>query len=171
MLRWLAIITVLGCTAAMAQERCGTHLATERLGTQQFQQRWQALNDKISAFAANLNNLRSDQTLVIPVVVHVVWNTPAQNIADEQIFSQIDILNEDYNRLNADTNKTRGIFKPIAASANVQFCLAQQDPLGNPTSGITRTYTTVTSFGVDDEMKFNATGGIDAWPTDKYLNI
>src|SRR5262245_52022918 len=31
----------------------------------------------------------------IPVVVHVVWNTAAQNISDAQIQSQITVLNED----------------------------------------------------------------------------
>lgn len=168
---FLASLFALLLTAINAQERCGTNTAITTLATPQFQQHWQQLNQKVEAISAHHNHLRNEQTLVIPVVVHVVWNTPAQNISDEQIISQIDVLNEDYNRLNADTTNTRSIFKPIAASANVQFCLAQQDPLGNPTTGITRTYTTVSSFGVDDEMKFNSTGGTDAWPTDKYLNI
>src|SRR5678809_466983 len=42
-------------------------------------------------------------TVTIPVVVHVVWHTNSQNISDEQIKSQIDVLNEDFNRQNADT--------------------------------------------------------------------
>jgi hypothetical protein len=37
----------------------------------------------------------------IPVVVHVVYKLPVQNISDAQIQSQIDVLNEDYRRLNA----------------------------------------------------------------------
>src|SRR5258708_23818117 len=36
-------------------------------------------------------------TIVIPVVVHVLWNTNGQNISDNQIRSQIDVLNEDFN--------------------------------------------------------------------------
>ena len=39
----------------------------------------------------------------IPVVVHVVYHTTAENISDNQIRSQIDVLNEDYNQLNPDT--------------------------------------------------------------------
>jgi hypothetical protein len=38
----------------------------------------------------------------IPVVVHVVWNTPQQNISDAQITSQIDVLNRDFRRTNPD---------------------------------------------------------------------
>ena len=38
----------------------------------------------------------------IPVVVHVVFNTPAQNISDAQIRSQIDVLNQDFRRSNLD---------------------------------------------------------------------
>src|SRR5215475_7608617 len=38
----------------------------------------------------------------IPVVVHVVWNTQQQNISDAQIQSQIDVLNRDFRKLNAD---------------------------------------------------------------------
>lgn len=42
----------------------------------------------------------------IPVVVHVVWNTPQQNISDGQINSQIDVLNRDFRRTNPDVNTT-----------------------------------------------------------------
>src|SRR5882724_2306098 len=38
----------------------------------------------------------------IPVIVHVVYNTAAQNISDAQIQSQIDVLNKDYQKLNTD---------------------------------------------------------------------
>src|SRR2546422_4315212 len=36
----------------------------------------------------------------IPVVVHVVYNTTAQNIPDGQIQSQISVLNADYRKTN-----------------------------------------------------------------------
>ena len=44
------------------------------------------------------------QIVRIPVVVHVVHNTPKQNISDDQIHSQIDILSRDFRKLNADAN-------------------------------------------------------------------
>src|SRR5918996_465128 len=39
------------------------------------------------------------------------------------------------------------------------------------TNGITRTTTTANSFTDDDKVKSASTGGADAWPTDRYLNI
>src|SRR5689334_14628829 len=38
--------------------------------------------------------------VTIPVVVHVVYNTPEQNISDAQVQTQIDVLNEDYTASN-----------------------------------------------------------------------
>src|SRR5262249_20975610 len=47
-----------------------------------------------------------------------------------------------------------------------------RDPDCNPTTGITRTYTSKTVFRADlDDIKFASSGGHDAWPRDKYLNI
>ncbi|WP_205711262.1 M43 family zinc metalloprotease [Janthinobacterium lividum] len=107
----------------------------------------------------------------IPVVVHVVWNTAAQNISDAQIASQIDVLNRDFRRVNPDVNSTPAPFLPLTADARVEFALATTDPHGAATSGIERRQTTVASFGADDAVKSQATGGMDAWPADSYLNI
>lgn len=107
----------------------------------------------------------------IPVVVHVVYNTAAQNISDAQIQSQIDVLNADYRRLNADAGLVPAVFQPVAADARIEFGLAVRDPNCQQTSGITRTQTTVTSFTFDDKVKHAAQGGHDAWPADRYLNL
>lgn len=118
----------------------------------------------------------SAPVLTIPVVVHVLYKNPTQNISDQQIYSQIAILNEDYRRMNPDTINTPAMFDSIAADINVEFCLATIDPLGNPTNGITRTSTSgglafgyFSPFGED--AKYDSLGGKDAWPADKYLNI
>lgn len=116
----------------------------------------------------------------IPVVVHVVYNTAAQNISDAQIQSQIDILNQDYRRLNVDVGSVPGVFAPLTADARIEFHLAVRDPNCNPTTGITRTPTSVTVFSYDhtqagtsagEPVKFTSSGGHDAWPRDKYLNL
>src|SRR5688572_25307566 len=82
----------------------------------------------------------------IPVVVHVVWNTQAQNISDAQIRSQIDVLNQDFRRTNPDSSQVPQVWQPIVADARIEFLLATTDPNGSPTSGITRTQTERTSF-------------------------
>ncbi len=113
--------------------------------------------------------LRSVNTVyTIPVVVHVVYKTSAQNISEAQIQSQIDVLNDDFRRLNSDANNNWS----QAADTQIEFCLATTDPNGNPTTGITRTSTTKSSFNPDlDQMKKTSQGGIDPWNANEYLNI
>ena len=49
------------------------------------------------------------------------------------------------------------IFLFVAGSSGIRFCLAQLDPLGNGTSGITRTYTDLESFSMsEDKMKITS---------------
>jgi hypothetical protein len=107
----------------------------------------------------------------IPVVVHVVWNTPAEMVSAAQVQSQIVALNRDYSATNQDKANTPACWLGLATSADIQFALASTDPSGNPTNGITYTQTTQTSFDVNDGVKSSAAGGADPWPSDKYLNI
>src|SRR5215204_2065315 len=98
----------------------------------------------------------------IPVVVHVVHKTAAQNISDAQIQSQIDVLNRDFRKTNTDLPKIPAPFKNLAADARIEFVLADKDPSGNPSNGITRRSTTTDSFTDDDRVKHGSTGGTDA---------
>lgn len=117
----------------------------------------------------------------IPVVVHIVYNTPNQNLADSVILDQIQALNDDYNRMNADTANLRSDFFPIAGNPRIKFVLAGIDPSGNPTTGITRTQTNTQTFGdllalagnftELEKVKSTANGGIDPWDQTRYLNI
>jgi len=110
-------------------------------------------------------------TIYIPTVVHIVYNSSLQNISIDQIESQISILNEDYSRQNSDRSLTPEEFLNEASNPNIQFFLAQADPNGNPTNGVTRTNTSKAPFSSNDEVKFSSTGGKNAWPTNQYLNI
>jgi hypothetical protein len=107
----------------------------------------------------------------IPVVVHVVWKTAAQNIADSQVHSQIDVLNRDFRDTNPDASNTPAVFAPLVADGRIQFELASSDPAGQATDGITRTNTSSDSFSDDDKVKSVASGGADPWPSEKYLNL
>ncbi|MBB4079189.1 hypothetical protein GGR28_001809 [Lewinella aquimaris] len=120
------------------------------------------------------------EVITIPVVVHVVYNTAAQNISDAQVESQIDALNELFRATNASIGSVPSAFSPQVADMQVQFALASRDPDCEPTNGITRTSTSVTSFTkssistdplVRNPVKFAATGGKAGWPSDDYLNI
>lgn len=109
--------------------------------------------------------------VTISVVVHVVHRIAEENISDAQVQSQIKALNRDYRAKNADKSKVPADWKGLATDANIQFALATQDPGGKKTTGITRTATTLASFRPDDGVKSKKTGGVDPWPTDRYLNL
>lgn len=113
----------------------------------------------------------SAREAVIPVVVHVLYNKEEHNISEQQVQSQIRVLNEDYTATNADIKKTPAVWAGLAAAAGIRFELATTDPQGNASDGILRVKTQKSSFGDDDGMKSSAMGGSDAWPTEKYLNI
>ncbi len=113
-----------------------------------------------------------DDIYIIPVVVHVIWNTDAQNISDAQVLSQIQVLNEDFRKLNADNSNLAAEFQNISADIEIEFCLATRNPDDEPSNGITRTQTNITEFSADNNfMKYTNQGGKDAWDTDKYLNL
>ncbi len=156
-----------------AQRNCGS---MEYLEFQYLKDPKRALKEE--AIERHTNEVLSRQAsravtgvVTIPVVVHVVYNTTAENVSAAQIQSQIDVLNADFRRLNADASNTPSMFQGVASDPQIQFCLASVDPSGNPTSGITRTSTTRTSFGTNDQVKFNSSGGKDAWPAANYLNL
>lgn len=109
--------------------------------------------------------------ITIPVVVHVVYNTNAENVSDAQIQSQIDVLNEDFRRMNADASNTPSIFAGVASDVEIEFCLASVDPDGNTTNGITRTPTSKRSFRTNDDVKKDNKGGKSPWPAGDYMNM
>ncbi|MFB4274067.1 MULTISPECIES: zinc metalloprotease [unclassified Nonomuraea] len=112
-----------------------------------------------------------EEVVTIPVVVHVVYQTSEQNIGQDQIDSQLKVLNEDFRRANPDADKVPEVWKDLAADARLEFKLADKDPDGQPTSGVVRRQTDVGEFQPDDKVKFDAQGGSDAWPADRYLNL
>lgn len=110
-------------------------------------------------------NQKSDAQYVIPVVFHIIHNYGPENISDAQIHDALKQVNLQFRKLNPDTNEIVTPFKPIAADIEVEFRLAQLDPDGNCTSGITRTASSLTDPGNHDVKS------LIHWPPDKYLNV
>ncbi|NNE28652.1 MAG: T9SS type A sorting domain-containing protein [Saprospiraceae bacterium] len=156
-------------TETQAQRNCGTMEYLE----QQIESQPDLLQkmDEIERFTERYIESQAGEArgeiYTIPVVVHVVYKTNAQNISDAQIFSQIQILNEDFRRMNADADNTWS----QAADSEIEFCLATIAPDGSSTSGIQRRKTNKPSFSANDNVKFNNKGGLNAWPAADYLNI
>lgn len=171
----VAVTLLFFVTALQAQVRkCGTmeHLQALQQHDPQLSQRMADIERFTQQWVqAHPGGTGARAVYTIPVVVHVVYNTTAENISDAQVLSQIDVLNKDFGRTNTDASSTPAVWQSIAANTEIRFCLATVDPNGNPTTGITRTYTTVTAFSTNDNMKRTSTGGRDAWNTSQYLNI
>jgi hypothetical protein len=109
--------------------------------------------------------------ITIPVVVHVVWNSNEENISDAAIYSQIDILNKDFNAKNSDIDKVPNAFQKRVSKQGISFCLTHKDTNGLPTNGIIRTKTTVKNIGLTNNIFETKLGGSNNWNPDKYLNI
>ncbi|SDR87351.1 zinc metalloprotease [Gramella sp. MAR_2010_147] len=60
----------------------------------------------------------------IPVVVHVVYNNSQENISDQQINSQIAVLNDDFRASNNDVNGIPSEFANDVADSEISFTLA-----------------------------------------------
>ena len=58
-----------------------------------------------------------------------------QDISDEQVASQIEVLNRDFRATNPDTSTVPPVFAGLVADAQIEFFLATTDPDGEPTSG------------------------------------
>jgi Pregnancy-associated plasma protein-A/Secretion system C-terminal sorting domain len=119
-------------------------------------------------------NLRvAAEVIRIPVVVHVIHNQVnnailGTNISDEQIYSQIKVLNEDYRRKEG----TMGFnSSTIGADTEIEFFLASVDPDGKPSSGITRSYSLKTSFNIINDNDRLTMSNLSYWDSNKYLNI
>lgn len=181
-MKYLFLLALLICNlqTLLAQERCGTVAYETQLAKgnpkretkQQFEDWMKRVHmapaSKLKTQAKN----QTQSTFVIPVVVHVVHNGEpvgtGVNISDAQILSQINVLNNDFNRLNADRTNTPTAFQSLAGSFDVQFVLAKQDPTGIATNGIRRVQGTKTTWSLSDNFQLKSQS---YWPAEDYLNV
>ena len=155
---------------------CGTMAVHNKLLAQSegYRQRCDQFENRALAYRSGRRAPGRVGVVTIPVVVHVVYNpaSPAENISKAQIDSQIDVLNQDFRATNPDRVGVPSMWTHLIADCEIEFKLAETDPRGNPTDGVTRTETDKTAFVADeDDVKSSATGGADAWPSLDYLNL
>jgi hypothetical protein len=160
----------------IARRMCGASEAHQRLCECEpdFRLRRSEIHEFTHGFiqgGAALARMSKVSIHTIPVVVHVVYRTAAENISDAQVRSQIDALNRDYGATNPDKSKTPPVWSSLVVDSQVRFALATKDPSGVTTTGITRTKTKVAGFDTHDMMKRKSTGGADAWNSAKFLNL
>ncbi len=114
--------------------------------------------------ASNKDDLRGNPDYIIPVVFHVVHDYGSENITDAQVRDAVRILNEDYQKMNADTTDIISSFKSIAASAKIEFRLANKTATGQCTNGIDHIHSLSTYAGGDNSKP-------DDWNRAMYLNV
>lgn len=148
---------------------CRTHDPAEmeqlRLSDPQGWEEALRLRDELEERALHGHFDRERSTYIIPVVFHIIHDNGPENISNEQVYDAIRILNEDFNKLNPDWTSVRPAFLDIVADVGIEFRLAQLDPQGNCTNGITRTVSDLTYVG-DYDM-----AGLIQWPRNRYMNI
>ncbi len=121
-----------------------------------------------TSFSARAEEIK---TITIPVIVHILYHYPGENISDDLVKSQITALNRDFRKINPDTTKIPEAFKPLAADCRIEFQLATVNATGRATTGIIHKYTPITRWNMDDKIKFSSEMGDDAWDAKNYLNI
>jgi hypothetical protein len=131
-----------------------------------------------SIYSGKLNKIDEEDTLYsMRVVFHVLYNNQRERLHDSVILNQLEIVNRGFRHTHEDTGIVSEAFKALAGDTRIQFELAEEDPDGNPTTGINYVSTTRQWFfgGLsgdrDEYMKYSSTGGADAWDTKRYLNI
>jgi len=163
----ICTLLVLAVGLVHAQEQCATAskmIPSSSAGLADLQR----IRDNIAdlSFAK-----QQGDTLIFPVVVHVIHNGGVGNIPDSQIVDGLRIVNEDFNRENADTSVTRNLFKPYAAAVGFKFLLAKLDSNGDSTSGIVRIDTSIIPHPEPTSPDFDNCKRLSSWPPDMYYNI
>lgn len=176
LLPYLFLLAAIPVLSQQATEPCGTMpvLEEELENDPGLSNRMAEAEDRMQQWIArNKGNRNGQSVITIPVVFHIVHNGEpigtGPNIADSQVYSQLQIMNEDFRRLNADTVKTRAIFKPFAADPQIEFCLATLAPDGKPTDGINRINGGRSSWprsDIQDDLK-----PATVWDSRLYLNF
>ncbi len=177
-----------GMATAQTTLRCytdETHARLQQLNpdvAQYEQQLRQEIQQKLKSMDISryAKSTADNEVYNVPIVFHIIHDYGNEYVPDDTIFNVLAGINRMFNRENPDTVEVipqyRGnIKKPThrtdsfeyvryIGKGNIRFHLATKDPNGNPTRGITRRRSYLTT-NASDQAKF------DLWAPDSYLNI
>jgi len=169
-----AVISMIAFEPAYSQIKCGTEEYLQfQLQDETFRANRQLLERRIKEFLKNGLSQRDLTIYRIPIVVHIVMENP-NIITDDQIQSQIKVLNEDYRAHNLDIGNVPTEFEDLISDTQFEFYLAN---VGENCNGITRTTIDLEELGIpcfiefDDLIKSTDDGGHDAIDPNHLLNI
>lgn len=119
-------------------------------------------------------------TKYLNTVIHVIYNDDYDDIPDDEIEAVMEELNRLFRAEDIDTSHIHPVHRDKLMDSEIRFCLANTDPDGEPTTGITHTQTDVDGFpiqfslsnGITAELvKYETFGGVAPWDIDRYFNI
>ncbi|MEM6398586.1 MAG: M43 family zinc metalloprotease [Bacteroidota bacterium] len=114
-----------------------------------------------NAISQPSQQLQGNNIITLPIVFHVIHQNGPENLSDERIIEALEWVNEAFAH--------QGYYQQgFGVETGIRFCLAKQDPDGNPTTGITRHISPLTNvtFAQDVEMK-----DIARWDPLRYVNV
>jgi hypothetical protein len=163
----------------LAQRNCGYEYVHKKAleYNPDFDKDRQQIISGLSKFSAARKTAGTPTTLYVPIVFHIVLNSSQLTQLDpatitDRINTQIQVLNEDYDRGNADSVDIPTAFKQLYQSTNIKFALTHKDPSGNYTPGYEIVNTTSSGFDyTTQDAKHSSKGGADAWDVTKYINV
>ncbi len=118
--------------------------------------------------AGNPQAIMNNAVYVIPTVFHIIHLGESvgvgSNISDAQVQQALQDLNDDFRDVAG-----------VGYDVEVEFCLAQQDPDGNNSTGINRVngagVSNYSSIGIAPGANETDVKGLSIWPNTDYLNI
>jgi Secretion system C-terminal sorting domain/Pregnancy-associated plasma protein-A len=180
------------CSQCLVAQRCGEALykqaviARNPAAADSFTRQLQQQRSLISYYHAHpgevgARTFSSDTTYPIPVVFHFLidsaqfYELGGIDGIEARVNAQIDVLNQDFNRANADSIGICSCFKPLYSSAGIRFALADSTPAGTFSLGYEIRIVSGGNFccvGTSyDSAKHTSLGGLDAWDVTRYVNI
>jgi len=147
-----------------------SHCATDEMSKELYKKyperkkQAEAIDDAIYKILNNNSSTKGARGTVyfIPVVVHIIHNNGPENISNAQVLQGIQDLNEAF-------SNTGGFQDANGVDVEIQFCLAQRDPNGNATNGITRDVSSLTNLTMEtDDINLK---NLNRWNPNDYLNI
>ncbi len=162
----------------ISQKRCGTtdYFNKSILANPKIHFEYNSISESIQNSPMDRYNIRVAVD-IIPVVFHVIYRNEQENISKGVLLDQIDALNRDFNGLNQNTRYIPDQFKHLLSNIDIEFCLAEMDPMGFSREGIMRVPTTEKAMGLRKTenqrsvIHYSQFGGSDPWPPERYLNI
>jgi hypothetical protein len=170
-----------------AQRSCGQEVLFKNLRAdnpaqyQKMKDSYQADLEDISVMESGTAQFKTAAASPIPVVFHFVLTTPQYNALGNdtgikrRVASQLRVLNQDFNRGNADSTAIPAAFKSRYGNPAIKFARAGGVKNSYAIAGgiEVKLLASTTTFSADDMCAAakNPTTGLAAWDPDKYLNV